>query len=301
MYLDFEDYRPETPRVPRAISVREGVLLSLLAHAVLVIALLLMPRLGWFQAAPVPVPPPNEPVVRFVQIEPLNDRTAPPKPQADLSDRDRRSHAPERVPAPDNPSPRSRGDTSEKIVRAQPEDPAGSKRDAPPSPPTPDPPRPTPETSVPAKLAPSIPIPDPTPTGGGLSDALRTLQRVLQDQNYQNPNGGATDRDPDIQFDSKGVEFGPWIRRFVAQVKRNWFIPYAAMAFKGHVVLQFYVDKDGTLRDIRVVQPSTTDSFNTAAFSALKLSNPTMALPPEYPAPSAFFTVTFHYNEGGGR
>ena len=30
---------------------------------------------------------------------------------------------------------------------------------------------------------------------------------------------------PAIQFDTKGVEFGPWIRRFVAQVKRNWFVP----------------------------------------------------------------------------
>ena len=30
---------------------------------------------------------------------------------------------------------------------------------------------------------------------------------------------------PAIQFDTKGVEFGPWIRRFIAQVKRNWLIP----------------------------------------------------------------------------
>jgi hypothetical protein len=28
------------------------------------------------------------------------------------------------------------------------------------------------------------------------------------------------------------------------------------------------------------------------------LSNPTTALPPEYPDDRAFFTVTFHYNEG---
>ena len=41
---------------------------------------------------------------------------------------------------------------------------------------------------------------------------------------------------PEIQFDTKGVEFGPWIRRFIAQVKRNWLIPYAAMSMKGHVV-----------------------------------------------------------------
>ena len=35
---------------------------------------------------------------------------------------------------------------------------------------------------------------------------------------------------PAIQFDTKGVEFGPWVRRFIAQIRRNWFIPYAAMS-----------------------------------------------------------------------
>ena len=33
MYLDLEDYRPDTPRVPSVISIREGVLLSLVLHA----------------------------------------------------------------------------------------------------------------------------------------------------------------------------------------------------------------------------------------------------------------------------
>ena len=34
-----------------------------------------------------------------------------------------------------------------------------------------------------------------------------------------------TDPGATIQFDTKGVEFGPWLRRFVAQVRRNWFVP----------------------------------------------------------------------------
>ena len=35
-------------------------------------------------------------------------------------------------------------------------------------------------------------------------------------------------------------------RRFVAQVKRNWLILYAAMSMQGHVVITFNVHKDGT-------------------------------------------------------
>jgi len=43
--------------------------------------------------------------------------------------------------------------------------------------------------------------------------------------------------------------------------------------------------------------PSSVGAFNSAAYGALATSNPTAALPPEYPADKAFFTVTFFYNE----
>ena len=93
------------------------------------------------------------------------------------------------------------------------------------------------------------------------------------------------------------MALGPWIRRFIAQIKRNWFIPYAAMVLKGNVVLTFNVHKDGSISDLAVVRPSTIDAFNHSAFNALTSTNPTQPLPPEYPTDQAFFTVTFYYNE----
>ena len=42
MYFDFEDYRPDTPRISTAISVREAVLLSIVAHLLVVIGYLLL-------------------------------------------------------------------------------------------------------------------------------------------------------------------------------------------------------------------------------------------------------------------
>jgi len=80
-------------------------------------------------------------------------------------------------------------------------------------------------------------------------------------------------------------------------VKRNWFVPYAAMSLKGHVVITFNVHKDGRITDLQVLRPSDVSAFNNAALNALATSNPTMALPPEYPSDKAFFTVTFYYNE----
>jgi TonB family protein len=136
-----------------------------------------------------------------------------------------------------------------------------------------------------------------TTAGGSLGDALRNLEKYVQHESLENQGGGGGQFGPEIQFDTKGVEFGPWIRRFVAQVKRNWFIPYAAMSMKGHVVITFNVHKDGAITDLAVVGPCPIDSFNNAAYGALAASNPTQPLPPEYPTDRAFFTVTFFYNE----
>jgi TonB family protein len=73
--------------------------------------------------------------------------------------------------------------------------------------------------------------------------------------------------------------------------------PVRAMSLRGHVVLTFFVHKDGTISELTVLRPSSIESFTTAAFNALAASNPTMPLPPDYPSDRAFFTVTFYYNE----
>jgi TonB family protein len=100
-----------------------------------------------------------------------------------------------------------------------------------------------------------------------------------------------------LQFDTRGVEFGPWVRRFLAQVRRNWFIPSAAMSLMGHVAVSFNVHKDGTITDIVVVGPSRVDAFNTSSLSAIAASSPVQPLPAEYPEEKALITITFYYNE----
>ncbi len=148
-----------------------------------------------------------------------------------------------------------------------------------------------------ARNAPAAATPATRPPGGSLGDALRNLEKYVQNEAFNNPNGGNSPFGPYIQFDTKGVEFGPWIRRFVAQIKRNWLIPEAAMVMKGHVVVTFNVHKDGRITDVTIKQPSGVDAFDRAAANSLQWSNPTTPLPPEYPSPTAFFTVTFYYNE----
>jgi TonB family protein len=307
MYLDFEDHRPETPRVPSAISVREGVLLSLVFHLTLALAIVLFPRFFLRSpAAPVAPVPRDQPPLRFVEVLPLNDKSLAPLIRTNPSDMDRRSATRESAPDPDNTMPFSRGNTSQ-LIEGGPKVPPPQPPAAAPTPPSPAV-QPSPSAAPPSADASlsqmTVPVPTPPSPAApprqasrALADSLRNLQQYLRNENYDNIRGGNADQSADIQFDSMGVDFGPWLRRFKNQVERNWIVPTAAMTYRGRVVIQFNVLRNGTITDLNVVQPAGYPSLTSSALNALKLSNPTSALPPEYPAERVFFTVTFHYNE----
>jgi TonB family protein len=304
MYFDFEDYRPDTPRIPTAISIREAVLASVVVHLLFVIAYLVIPE-EWYERAEVleaeavmPADPDREPPLRFVEVMPLRDRPEQPVRPADQSDLDRRSRTRERPTDAIDPLPFMQGNTPELVE--------GGPPAAPPAPP----PAPAP---APPQVADSSPLsssdegfatvpPQPSPEGApqtarALGDSLRDLQQYLRQENFDNPRGGNTEQSADIQFDSMGIDFGPWLRRFKNQVERNWLVPQAAMSFRGRVVIRFNVLRNGYITDLEVLQPASIPALTNAALNALRLSNPTAQLPLEYPAEKVLFTVTFYYNE----
>jgi hypothetical protein len=356
MYFDLETSRPDTPTVDRAMSRRESLLISLLAHVVILLAIWIVPTLPFVQEA---IKQRTEDMVRrqeqqlalqrqqeqeerrIVFVEPLFDVLSPAPPeQGFLSDEDRVARAPERAIEPENPLPFARGNSFARVVAPELlESPRGdglasepaegeevgeeesataassevntdtaeaseqddSKRELDGSEDIgmlefPEGPNevaraasPTPEVSE-TRAAPPL-------AGGSLGDAIRNIERFIDQETFNNPGGGEGEFGPSIQFNTMGVEFGPWVRRFIAQIKRNWMLPQAAMTFKGHSVLTFNVHKNGALTDVTVLEPSIYSSFNSSARNALLASNPTQPLPQEYPVNTAFFTVTFYYNE----
>jgi TonB family protein len=320
MYFNFEDDRPDTPTIARPLSPREGVMLSIILHLLGMIVILVLPTLPFVKAAEERRQQALEERrvreierarehPRFVFVQPRMETPAPKPPlRPELSDLDRRAATVERAPQPTNPLPFARGNSSERM------DAGALPREA--RPVVPDPPA----TQSPAEGEASrqgMPLPD-SPNGfqqrpsdadrqpnqnkavGVIADAIRNVQRYAQGEGFSNLEGGA-DQDfaPYIQFDTKGIEFGPWIRRFLAQVRRNWIplIPEAAMTMRGHAIITFYIHRDGRITDVTVAKPSAVDGFTRAAFYAMLASNPTIPLPPEYPEDKAFFTVGFYYNE----
>ena len=302
MLFDFDDRHRDIEPVGSAINRRDGVAVSIGFHVALFVALLFLPQLlpqrqdAQAVAPPEQQRPTNDPM--FVFVQPKMDLPPTRQPERpEMSDVDRSARTPDRMPELTNPLPAARGNSTER-TEASPEEKMRGDGPAP----------------QPAPAAPSVETPPATdprtdpqmammqrpqvqpPAGGSLGEALKNLQKYVQNESFNNQKGQTQEFGP-LQFDTKGVEFGPWIRRFVSQVRRNWFVPMAAMTMRGRVVITFNVHRNGAITDVSVIRPSEIESFNTSAVNALLASNPTTPLPPEYPDDKAFFTVTFFYNE----
>ena len=329
MYFDFQDQRPDIAPVGSVLSLRGGVLLSLTLHALLIVfvavgAPAMIADLVHVEpvvqvAAEQPKVPEKE--MRFFFPEPPKDVLSPKPPPtpAPFSDEHRQARTIERPPDAQNPLPFSRGNSPEPVyreaeaARGRGPEPTPSVESRPAQPATPGPPAqedaaarklPLPESQN-ARLEAPRTSPEagraasPSLPGGSLGNALRNLDRYVQSETFGNSRGGQTSFDSFLQFNTYGVDFGSWVRRFKAQVERNWYplIPQAAMFNRGRVVLTFNVHRNGDISDVAVLAPSSVAGFTTAAFGAIMSSNPTVPLPPEYPVDKAFFTVTFYYNE----
>jgi TonB family protein len=327
MYFNFDGHDVDTPTIPRAFTRLEVSLLTLVTYMAIVLAYVLVPELPFLKELEakrlaaieerlqreleLARQREQEREPRFVFVEPRVDiRAERPPERADLSDIDRRATTVERAPNPTNPLPFSRGTSPERVeaeapVKPEPERVAAEAARTPEPAPAPEPGDPLRE-GLRLPVGPSADVvhsPDRTTQAratspGVLTEAIRNVQKYVENDGFGNlQGGGVTEVAPSIQFDTKGVEFGPWIRRFVAQIRRNWIVPYAAMAMRGHVVVTFNVHKDGRISDLTVIKPSGVEGFNNSAYNALATSNPTHPLPPEYPDDRAFFTVTFYFNE----
>ena len=198
----------------------------------------------------------------FMMAQPRVDIEAlRPPPRAPLSDKDRMAMTRERPPNPTNQQPFSRGNTR------QPEEAAPPSTSPPPGAPTP-PPQSAGNNgdreSLPREAQTGYVVPDrgaggtgppsdstvasriPPGTPRALADALGNLSRYVERSGAQleNPNGGGQ-YGQSFQFDTKGVDFGAWLRAFKAQVMRNWMIPQAAYFLHGHVSLTLIISRTG--------------------------------------------------------
>jgi outer membrane biosynthesis protein TonB len=106
----------------------------------------------------------------------------------------------------------------------------------------------------------------------------------------------------EVLSDTMGVDFDPYLKRVVHDVRINWYnlIPESARAplmKKGKVSIEFAIMKDGSLRGMRYVDPTSGDvALDRAAYGGITASNPFPPLPSEFGGQYLGLRFTFYYN-----
>ena len=123
------------------------------------------------------------------------------------------------------------------------------------------------------------------------------IWRFLEGKRFRNPEGGlVSNRNNTLYYDDRGANLVPWISRLIAEVRRNWYIPYAASYESGHVAIAISVLRSGALDWLQVVVPSGVPGFDNAATGALRGAQ-LLPLPDDYPGGNFEIMLVFWYNE----
>jgi protein TonB len=131
-----------------------------------------------------------------------------------------------------------------------------------------------------------------------LAESLRNLEQRLGDVGARGIESGTGRQMGPLFFDDQGADFTAWINHFKNEVYRNWIVPQAALlGFRGHVDLEFSVERDGTLANLRMLKSSGTPALDRAAANAL-LGSRLLPLPRDFGPPRVTMQVTFFYNQG---
>lgn len=99
--------------------------------------------------------------------------------------------------------------------------------------------------------------------------------------------------------DPMGVDFKPYLAQVLNSVKRYWnaIWPEAARQGRsGKVVIQFRLDRFGTVRKLVIVSGSGTDSLDRAAVAAISAQDPFPSLPKAYKGNLIDLQLNFAYN-----
>lgn len=107
--------------------------------------------------------------------------------------------------------------------------------------------------------------------------------------------------DMEILSDTRGVDFGPYMKRLHVTVQGHWdpLIPEVAlppMMKKGIVVIEFAIMKDGTVQAMRLIKGSGDDALDRAAWGALTSATPLPRLPLEFSGDYLLIRAAFYYN-----
>lgn len=182
-----------------------------------------------------------------------------------------------------------------------------------PTPPAPQPPPPTPPPSQSALIE----APKPAPSRPNFSNPNQSpgdaIRRATQDAAR---NRGAGDYAPapsgggqqgmgtgaEILSDTQGVDFGPYIRRILGDIKRNWIplIPEEArppLNKQGETLIRFTINSDGTIAAMHLDGSSQDIAIDRACWGGITGVGQFPPLPAQFKGPNLELRVDFLTNK----
>jgi protein TonB len=137
----------------------------------------------------------------------------------------------------------------------------------------------------------------PGPSTPSIADSLRNLDQRLHEAGSLGLPSGTGQQMGGLFFDPLGADFTAWVNHFKNEVYENWIVPQPAMmGFRGHVDIEFTVERDGTMTGVKILKSSGTPALDRAAQNALVASR-LLALPADYGPPRVTMQASFYYNE----
>jgi TonB family protein len=115
----------------------------------------------------------------------------------------------------------------------------------------------------------------------------------------QGPPSGSSLELPQLLSDSQGVDFTPYLRIILQNVRRNWMsiMPESVrQGRRGKVVIVFEISRDGTTPKVVFAEQSGVDSLDRAAVAAISMSNPFPPLPAQFKGSKIAVQFNFAYN-----
>jgi TonB family protein len=295
---------------------REAAWISLVVHAVIIVALVLSPKWLSRKIVVLPLQDKNQ---TFLSLPPDQLKVKPPKTDV-VSDKNRIAQS--RTPAPNKETlrklldarrpgmPQPAAPPPSPVQQAMQEHPAttqGAEPVAPQPPPT--------QTAKLETPAPSSNNKSPFAIGSPGSTVSQAIHSVASNgqpgaSSVTFGTGGEygglrpkvdTRGGLEILSDTLGVDFGPYMQRLKVTVQNHWepLIPESAMPpmmKKGTLVIEFAITKDGKVMGMKLIQSSGDVALDRAAWGAITGAIPLNNLPTAFAGEYLLIRARFYYN-----
>jgi TonB family protein len=162
--------------------------------------------------------------------------------------------------------------------------------------------QPSPFAKAGAQVPPKIAQPKTPPPPGVVRPGSSSESQTMPAPPLPGLDGQIGNQHPAIELlsDPQGADFRPYLEQILGIVRANWrrVTPEAVRQrrMRGRSVLQFIINRDGSIARVILAEPSGVSQLDFAASTSLVMSSPLPRLPADFKGYQVKLAFTFDYN-----